>query len=99
MAGRSRVVVAGPLGPFVAGFAVELSRQGFKPVPVVQQLALVADLDGWLVAEGVGLDGLSSEVAERFCETRRAAGRTSHVTLRALAPLLGYLRGSVDDRR
>jgi site-specific recombinase XerD len=93
MAGRSKVVVAGPLEPFVAGFAAELSAQGFKPVPVVQQLALVADLDGWLVAEDVELAGFSSEVAERFCGARRARGCTSHVTVRALAPLLGYLRG------
>lgn len=93
MAGRSNVVVAGPLERFVAGFAVELSAQGFKPVPVLQQLALVADLDRWLVAEGVELSGLSSEAAERFCQARQAAGRRSHVTVRALGPLLGYLRG------
>ncbi|MCA1679552.1 MAG: site-specific integrase [Actinobacteria bacterium] len=93
MAGRSREVLSGPLEPFVVGFAAELSQQGFKPVPVVQQLELVADLDRWLAAEGVGLAGLSSEVAERFCEARRAAGCTSRVTVRALGPLLGYLRG------
>ncbi len=93
VAGWSRVVVTGPLEPFVVGFAAELSRLGFKPVPVVQQLELVADLDGWLAAEGVGLAGLSSEVAEGFCEARRAAGCTSRMTVRALGPLLGYLRG------
>ncbi|MGH2844699.1 MAG: tyrosine-type recombinase/integrase [Thermoleophilaceae bacterium] len=77
----------------MVGFAAELARQGFKPVPVAQQLRLVADLDGWLVAERVGLAGFSSEVSERFCEQRRAAGCTSRVTVRALGPLLGYLRG------
>lgn len=54
MAGRSRVVVSGPFGQFVAGFAADLERQGFKPLSVAQQLRLVADLDVWLVAEGVG---------------------------------------------
>ena len=27
------VGVSGPLGPFVAGFTAELSRQGYKPQP------------------------------------------------------------------
>src|SRR5215211_2743178 len=56
MADVSGVRVAGPLGPFVAGFAVELSRQGYKPQPVGKQLGLAA--------EGVAASGLSSEVAE-----------------------------------
>ena len=92
MAGRSGVVVAGPLEPFVVGFAAELARQGFKPVPVRQQLELTADLSCWLVAEGLGPGGLSSLAAARFVSARRAAGRRSHVTVRALAPLLAYLR-------
>jgi integrase len=36
---------------------------------------------------------LTSEVVERFLAERRAAGYTSYVTARAMAPLLGYLRG------
>jgi len=77
MADLSQVVVSGPLERFAAGFAVELSRQGFKPTPVRQQLELVSDLSGWLAAERVALSGLSLEVAERFCAARRAAGCTS----------------------
>ena len=76
MAEVSGVGEPGPLGPFVAGFAVELSRQGYKPRPVGKQLGLVAALSGWLATEGVALSGLSSEVAERFCAARRAAGHT-----------------------
>jgi len=93
MADLSRVVVSGPLEPFAADFAVELSRQGFKPLPVVHQMQLVADLSGWLAVERLGPAGLSSEVTVRFCEARRAAGCASRVTVRALGPLLGYLRG------
>jgi site-specific recombinase XerD len=37
--------------------------------------------------------GLSSEVAERFCAARREAGHTYLLTIKALDPLLGYLRG------
>src|SRR5919106_4388736 len=61
--------------------------------PVGKQLGLLVAFSGWLAAEGVALSGLSSEVAERFCAARRAAGHTYRVTVRALDPLLGYLRG------
>src|SRR5215207_2360618 len=86
------VGVAGPLGPFVAGFAAELARQGYKPQPVGKQLGLLAALSGWLAAEGVAVSGLSLDVAERFCAARRAAGHTDRATVRALDPLLRYLR-------
>jgi integrase/recombinase XerD len=88
----SGVGVPGPLGPFVAGFAAELSRQGYKPQPIGKQVGLVAALSGWLAADGVAVAGLSLEVAERFCAARRAAGHTDRATVRALDPLLGYLR-------
>jgi integrase/recombinase XerD len=89
MADMSRVVVPGPLGPFAAGFVDDLWRQGFRPVTVGKHVALLAGLSSWLAAEGVAASGLSSEVAERFC----AAGHGTRVTIRALGPLLGYLRG------
>jgi site-specific recombinase XerD len=92
MAEVSGVGVPGPLGPFVAGFAAELSRQGYKPQPVGKQLGLVVALSGWLAAEGVAVSALSSDVAEQFCAARRAAGHTNRATVRALDPLLGYLR-------
>jgi integrase/recombinase XerD len=93
MAEVLEVGVPGPLGPFVAGFAAELSRQGYKPQPVGKQLGLLAALSSWLAAEGVAVSDLSSDVAERFCAARRAAGHTDRVTVRALDPLLRYLRG------
>jgi hypothetical protein len=72
--------VSDPLEPFVAGFVAELSRQGFQPVTVGKQVGLLAGLSGWLAAEGVAASGLSSEVAERLCAARRAAGHRSRVT-------------------
>jgi integrase/recombinase XerD len=85
--------VSGPLGPFVAGFAAELSRQGYMRRPAELQVALVAELSDWLAAEGLAVSEFSSEVAERFMAARRAAGHTRRVTVLSLAPLLGYLRG------
>ena len=51
MADVSGVGVSGPLAPFVAGFAAELSRPGYKRQPVSKQLGLVASLSGWLAAD------------------------------------------------
>jgi integrase/recombinase XerD len=91
MADVSRVT--GPLGPFAAGFVDHLSWQGFKPETVARHIALVAGLSDWLAAEGVAPSGLSSEVAERYAAARRAAGHSNRRTIKALEPLLGYLRG------
>jgi site-specific recombinase XerD len=93
MADVSRVGVAGPLGPFAAGFVDDLQRQGFQPVTVGKHVALLAGLSNWLATEGIAAPGLSSDVAERFCAARRAAGHTDRATIKALGPLLTYLRG------
>ena len=84
--------VTGPLGPFASGFIIELSRQGFMPETVAKHVDLMAALSRWLQAEGIAAPALSSEVAERFCAARRAAGYRTRRTTRSLDPLLGYLR-------
>lgn len=89
----SRVRVSGPLEVFAAGFAAELARLGYRRTPATFQLQLMAHASRWLRAEGLGVGGLTSEVVERFLAERRAAGYTNYVTARAMAPLLGYLRG------
>jgi integrase/recombinase XerD len=89
----SRVRVSGPLKVFAAGFAAELARLGYRRTPATFQLQLMAHASRWLQREGLGADDLTSEVVERFLAERRAAGYTNYVTARAMAPLLGYLRG------
>jgi integrase/recombinase XerD len=89
----SRVRVSGSLEVFASGFAAELARLGYRPTPITFQLQLMAHASRWLAREGIGAGELSSEVVERFVAGRRAAGYTNYVTARAMAPLLGYLRG------
>lgn len=89
----SRVRVFGPLEVFASGFAAELARLGYRRTPATFQLQLMAHASRWLQREELAAGELSSEVVERFLEERRAAGYTNYVTARALAPLLGYLRG------
>lgn len=88
----SRVVVTGPLERFSSGFAVELVGAGYLPVARALQLQLMAHVSRWLESDGLGPDALTGEVVERFLAARRAAGYTSYLTAKALAPLLGYLR-------
>src|SRR3954453_2226794 len=89
----SRVTVSGPLKPFASGFAAELARLGYRRTTATFQLQLMAHASRWLQREGIGANELTNEVVERFLAGRRAAGYTNYVTARALAPLLGYLRG------
>jgi integrase/recombinase XerD len=89
----SRVRVSGPLEVFASGFAAELARLGYRRTPIVFQLQLMAHASRWLRSEGLGANDLTSEIVERFVAARCAAGYTNHVTARAVAPLLSYLRG------
>jgi integrase/recombinase XerD len=89
----SRVRVSGPLEVFASGFVAELARLGYRRTPATFQLQLMAHVSRWLQSEGLAAGELTSEVVERFLAERRAAGYTNYVTARALAPLLGYLRG------
>jgi integrase/recombinase XerD len=89
----SRVRVVGPLAPFQAGFAAELAESGYRRVTVALQLRLMAHMSAWLVREGLDAHALSPAALEQFWADRRAAGYGDFASPKALAPLLGYLRG------
>lgn len=87
----ARARMAGPLTPYVEGFEAELFGLGYSRGSVAHQLRLMARLDGWLAELGLETLDLSAGVVERFMALRRAAGEHLR-TVRALAPLLAYLR-------
>lgn len=58
----------------------------------MRHLNLVAQLSRWLLAQGVGVEGLTDPVIQRFVSERRARHASHYVSPRALAALLGYLR-------
>lgn len=89
---RSQVWMRGPLSSFEAGFRGRLDELGYRSSSAKDQVRLMADLDDWLAIEGLDAAGLSGEVVDRFLAARRSQGRRTHLTRRALAPLLGYLR-------
>lgn len=86
---------SGPLESYAEGFAAELGRLGYKPTGGIKpQLFLIAHLSRWLAAGGLAPSELVSPgVVEEFFAVRRAAGYTNHRTVKALVPLLAYLRG------
>ena len=87
------VRMTGPLAPYASGLAGELARLGFTEGSAKGQLGLAAHLSRWLSGAGLGADALTGRTAEEYLAARRAAGYKAYLTPKALAPLLGYLRG------
>ena len=87
------VCVTGPLAPHARGFAAELVRLGFTRYSAQKQLQLAAHVSRWLGDAGLGTAELNARAVDGFLAARRAAGHGEFVTPKALAPLLGYLRG------
>ncbi len=92
MTDPSGIRVSGPLEAFAAGFASELSRQGYTPRSAGFQMHLMAHLSRWLAGERLEARGLGAAEVERFLGARRAAGYTHHRTAQAMRPMLSYLR-------
>ena len=89
-AGRGHV--AGPLAPYGEGFREELLGQGYAQGSAAHQIHLMAHLSRWLAAEGLGPAALDDRLASQFAAARRADGYVAQRSVRALVPLLGYLR-------
>ena len=87
----SRVLVSGPLAPFVAEFELRLSEAGYTPLSSVNQMRLVAHLSRWLDAKRLAVIDLTDDRIEEFFASRRARGCTWLVTRLALEPLLELL--------
>ena len=89
----SRTAVTGPLAPYADGFRGDLGGQGYALHSISGQMVLMAHLSAWLDSQGLPVGGLRAEVVEGYLRVRRGAGHRSGITGRAVAPLLGYLRG------
>ncbi len=92
MRNGSVVRVSGPLAAYADDFWRYLAGQGYALSSSQDQLRLMAHVSGWLDQQGADAAGLTAERIAGFLVVRRG----SHVRLvsgRALAPLLGFLRG------
>lgn len=88
----SRVRFTGPLSPHAAGLVGELARRGYTTTSATNVMQFAAHLSRWLAAAGVELGGVTGEVLESFLAVRRGE-HTSHYSMRALRPILVFLRG------
>jgi integrase/recombinase XerD len=88
----SRVSVSGPLGAFREGFSQSLLKLGYTPDSAANQLQLMAHLSRWLAGEGLDVHTFCQNDLERFFQFRRHAGYTHCISLKAMLPLLAYLR-------
>ena len=85
-----RSIFGGPLEPFAVGYAGYLEGLGYSGCSAEAQVGFVAHLDRWLTGRGLGVGDLGGEVIEEYLIARR--GYTQFRSLKALGPLLGYLR-------
>jgi integrase/recombinase XerD len=92
MKSPSRVQVVGALAQYAGGFTAELARLGYTPSSAVAQLQLMAWVSRWLAGRGLEASALTAAVVAEFFAERRTAKYVDHVSVRALAPLMGYLR-------
>ena len=72
----SRVLVTGPLAPFVEAYSVELRRRGYTERSAVGALRQVGRLSCWLEASGLSASELSRERVEQFLAWQRVKGVT-----------------------
>ena len=87
-------VVTGPLESYAGGYREELvGRLGYSRWAASMHMYLFADLSRWLAERGLSASELTAARVEEFQAGRRAAGRATRLTPRALIPLLDYLRG------
>jgi len=81
------------LASFADGYCAHLVAQGYSPRSAQFHLQLLAQLSGWMQAEGLDVAGLVPGAVERFWAERRRRGDVSRITQGRLRPLLGYLDG------
>jgi site-specific recombinase XerD len=84
----------GLLGPQVEGYRAWLAGRGYTPDTVRNMLKDLGQVGLWLQAEQLEVSELDEQQLARFLADRLAAGRRPRLGLRALAPLLRYLRAT-----
>ena len=71
----SRVVVRGPLAPFVEAYREALKERRYTPLSAVNLQRQMAELSRWLEADGVGVERVDEVCVELFLSSELAGGR------------------------
>ncbi len=81
------------MAPHADGFRAALLGQGYTSNSTGFQLRLMAYVSRWMASQRLEPDELAPATVERFLKARQAEGYTQWLSVRAMGPLLGYLRG------
>lgn len=87
----ARTTVQGPLASFADGFRAELDRLGYTPLSREYKVGQMAALSRWLGEQGLGAGDVSAARVEAFLPGLGTTRRRPP-TLKAMRPLLGWLR-------
>ena len=87
-----RVRVSGPLAMYVDGFGDELAAQGYTVQVRDRNLRMLAHVSRWMAGRGLSVDQLTPQVLEEFLDGRRREGYHHALSMRAVMPLMVYLR-------
>ncbi len=82
----------GKLGPHVEGYREWLAQRGYTPGTVRGMLKDLGQVGVWMAGEGLETGQLDEAAMVVFLAVSCAAGRRKVPGLRAMAPLLSYLR-------
>lgn len=85
-------VVSGPLAPYAEGFSSWLASRAYSRWAAADRLYQFDQLSRWLAGEGLAVDDLTDEQAERFARVRHAGGVVSWSSPHSVALPLEYLR-------
>jgi site-specific recombinase XerD len=82
----------GRLGPFVSGYASWLAAREYTALTADNMLAELGSLGRWMEQESVEPGKLDQAEIERYLAARRANGLRRVPSLRAMRPLVSFLR-------
>jgi len=82
----------GRLGPFVSGYASWLAAREYTALTADNMLAELGSLGRWMEQESVEPGKLDQAEIERYLAARRASGLRRVPSLRAMRPLVSFLR-------
>jgi len=85
---------AGRLGLQVEGYRSWLLQRGYSPETVRNMLKDLGQVGRWMSGEGLEVAQLDEAMMVAFLAGQRAAGRGKVPGIRAMVPLLSYLRAA-----
>jgi site-specific recombinase XerD len=92
MSTACRVRVTGPLAMYADGFRADLAAQGYAAESADRNLRTLAHVSRWMDGQGVSAGQLSIPRLVEFLGARRREGYHHALSIRAVMPLISYLR-------